>query len=231
MGSLSAIVLNLFVQRARRRKRDRRRGRADDARPSGSRSSRSTRSPSDGVRRDVRPAVPGRAVDRPRSGRASARSTACTTCGTRSRARSSTRRRAPARADPRLPGHRGEGRARPGVARDQSSAGLDRLSPEEYERFDALNEAYRAKFGLPFLICVRENTKETILDDVRAPAGEHAAPGADGGARGDRQDRQPAAARPGGGTGSRPDAGAGSRGGARNGAGRVLAESEEGTRS
>jgi uric acid transporter len=47
--------------------------------------------------------------------------------------------------------------------RDQASAGLNRLTPEEYERFDALNEAYREKFGFPFVICVRENTKETIL--------------------------------------------------------------------
>ena len=51
----------------------------------------------------------------------------------------------------------------PGSTRDQASAGLNRLSPEEYERFDALNEAYRAKFGFPFVICVRENTKETIF--------------------------------------------------------------------
>src|SRR3954463_1635066 len=51
----------------------------------------------------------------------------------------------------------------PGPPRGQASAGLDRLTPEEYERFDALNEAYRRKFGFPFVICVRENTKETIL--------------------------------------------------------------------
>jgi uric acid transporter len=51
----------------------------------------------------------------------------------------------------------------PGSRRDQASAGLNRLTPEEYERFDALNEAYREKFGFPFVICVRENTKETIL--------------------------------------------------------------------
>ena len=48
--------------------------------------------------------------------------------------------------------------------RDQSHAGLDRLDPLEYEHFDELNDAYRAKFGHPFLICVRENTKESILD-------------------------------------------------------------------
>jgi uric acid transporter len=47
--------------------------------------------------------------------------------------------------------------------RDQASAGLNRLTPQEYERFDALNEAYREKFGFPFVICVRENTKDTIL--------------------------------------------------------------------
>ena len=49
--------------------------------------------------------------------------------------------------------------------RDQASAGLNRLTPQEYERFDALNEAYREKFGFPFVICVRENTKETIFDE------------------------------------------------------------------
>jgi OHCU decarboxylase len=52
-----------------------------------------------------------------------------------------------------------------GSRRDQASAGLNRLTPQEYERFDALNEAYREKFGFPFVICVRENTKETILDE------------------------------------------------------------------
>ena len=47
--------------------------------------------------------------------------------------------------------------------RDQSSAGLDRLSPEEDESFSKLNSAYRDKFGFPLVVCVRENTKETIL--------------------------------------------------------------------
>ena len=48
--------------------------------------------------------------------------------------------------------------------RDQAWAGLDRLTPEEYDRFDKLNEQYREKFGFAFVICVRENTKETILE-------------------------------------------------------------------
>ncbi|MGH2945633.1 MAG: 2-oxo-4-hydroxy-4-carboxy-5-ureidoimidazoline decarboxylase [Solirubrobacteraceae bacterium] len=52
----------------------------------------------------------------------------------------------------------------PESTRDQASAGLNRLTPEEYERFDRLNEAYRRKFGFPFIVCVREHTKETIFE-------------------------------------------------------------------
>ena len=48
-------------------------------------------------------------------------------------------------------------------AREQASAGLDRLTPEEYQEFHRLNAAYRKKFGFPLIIAVRENTKETIL--------------------------------------------------------------------
>jgi adenine deaminase len=54
---------------------------------------------------------------------------------------------------------------------EQSGAGLDRLSPAEYERFIATNAAYREKFGFPFVICVRDHTKESIL----AAAGERLA--------------------------------------------------------
>jgi OHCU decarboxylase len=52
----------------------------------------------------------------------------------------------------------------PESLRDQAAAGLNRLTPDEYERFDELNSAYRERFGFPFIICVRENTKETILE-------------------------------------------------------------------
>ena len=48
-------------------------------------------------------------------------------------------------------------------ANEQASAGLDRLSPEEFERFHRLNAAYREKFGLPYVVCVRDHTKETIF--------------------------------------------------------------------
>jgi OHCU decarboxylase len=56
----------------------------------------------------------------------------------------------------------------PESIRDQSSAGLDRLSPEEYEEFDRMNKAYQEKFGFPLIITVRENTKETILANGKA---------------------------------------------------------------
>jgi OHCU decarboxylase len=51
---------------------------------------------------------------------------------------------------------------------DQASAGLDRLSPHEYEDFQRLNEAYKEKFGFPLVITVREHTKETILHNGKA---------------------------------------------------------------
>ena len=46
---------------------------------------------------------------------------------------------------------------------EQASAGLDRLSPEEVAEFTRLNKLYREKFGFPFVICARENKKESIL--------------------------------------------------------------------
>lgn len=48
-------------------------------------------------------------------------------------------------------------------AAEQASAGLDRLTPEEYARFHALNAAYGARFGFPFIICVRLTDKAGIL--------------------------------------------------------------------
>jgi OHCU decarboxylase len=46
---------------------------------------------------------------------------------------------------------------------EQASAGLDRLRPDEYEAFTRTNAAYRARFGFPLVVCVREHTKESIL--------------------------------------------------------------------
>jgi 2-oxo-4-hydroxy-4-carboxy-5-ureidoimidazoline decarboxylase len=46
---------------------------------------------------------------------------------------------------------------------EQASAGLDQLTEAEYQRFHALNDAYRARFGFPFIICVRLHDKTSIL--------------------------------------------------------------------
>ncbi|KHK93297.1 2-oxo-4-hydroxy-4-carboxy-5-ureidoimidazoline decarboxylase [Novosphingobium malaysiense] len=53
-------------------------------------------------------------------------------------------------------------------ASEQASAGLDRLTPQEYEQFHALNAAYREKFGFPFIICVRLTDKAGILAAMQA---------------------------------------------------------------
>ena len=46
---------------------------------------------------------------------------------------------------------------------EQGGLGLDRLSAEEFDRFNRLNAAYREKFGFPFIICVRRHTRDSIL--------------------------------------------------------------------
>lgn len=50
-------------------------------------------------------------------------------------------------------------------ASEQASAGLDRLSPNEFAAFTRLNTAYRETFDFPFVICVREHSKQSILDN------------------------------------------------------------------
>ena len=46
---------------------------------------------------------------------------------------------------------------------EQSGAGLDRLTAEEFLRLQRLNAAYREKFGFPFLYAVKGSTKYDIL--------------------------------------------------------------------
>jgi OHCU decarboxylase len=48
-------------------------------------------------------------------------------------------------------------------ATEQSSAGLDQCSPEEFARFQSLNSAYREKFGFPFVMAVRDSRRGEIL--------------------------------------------------------------------
>jgi 2-oxo-4-hydroxy-4-carboxy-5-ureidoimidazoline decarboxylase len=48
---------------------------------------------------------------------------------------------------------------------EQNSVGLDRLSDAEYQAFERVNNAYRAKFGFPYIVCVRRHTRDSILRD------------------------------------------------------------------
>jgi OHCU decarboxylase len=46
---------------------------------------------------------------------------------------------------------------------EQSSAGLDSLTEAERSRFLALNDAYKQKFGFPFIMAVKGRSKDEIL--------------------------------------------------------------------
>jgi 2-oxo-4-hydroxy-4-carboxy-5-ureidoimidazoline decarboxylase len=68
------------------------------------------------------------------------------------------------RAHPELAGQAAvDGTLTEASAAEQASAGLDRLTQAEYDRFHTLNAAYRDKFGFPFIICVRLTNKTGIL--------------------------------------------------------------------
>jgi len=47
--------------------------------------------------------------------------------------------------------------------REQAGAGLDQLTDAELAEFTRNNDAYRTKFGFPFIICARLNAKAAIL--------------------------------------------------------------------
>lgn len=72
------------------------------------------------------------------------------------------------RAHPELAGKAAIARALTAESlNEQASAGLDQLTPAEFARFHELNGAYGAKFGFPFIICVRLNDKTAILEAMR----------------------------------------------------------------
>ena len=50
--------------------------------------------------------------------------------------------------------------------KEQSGAGLDRCTPEEYARLTELNAAYDRKFGFPFILAVRGHTRASIIDNM-----------------------------------------------------------------
>jgi OHCU decarboxylase len=62
------------------------------------------------------------------------------------------------------------GRARMAEAsvREQSGAGLDQCTPEEFAAFQRLNAAYNARFGFPFIVAVKGLTRADILRQFEA---------------------------------------------------------------
>ena len=46
---------------------------------------------------------------------------------------------------------------------EQSKAGLDQCTADEFEAFQSLNAAYKEKFDFPFIMAVRESTRGEIL--------------------------------------------------------------------
>ena len=47
---------------------------------------------------------------------------------------------------------------------EQGGAGLTQCSPQEFARLSALNKAYKAKFGFPFIIAVKGLDRKAIID-------------------------------------------------------------------
>jgi len=48
---------------------------------------------------------------------------------------------------------------------EQNGAGLDRLSDAEFEAFERINSVYRTKFDIPYIVCARRHTRDSILHD------------------------------------------------------------------
>ena len=53
---------------------------------------------------------------------------------------------------------------------EQAGAGLDRCSAGEFEEFRRLNDAYKARFGFPFILAVKGHDRAAILDTFRRRA-------------------------------------------------------------
>jgi 2-oxo-4-hydroxy-4-carboxy-5-ureidoimidazoline decarboxylase len=69
------------------------------------------------------------------------------------------------RAHPELAGNAAvRGKLTPDSTQEQAGAGLDHCSPEEFARIQALNAAYNAKFGFPFVVAVKGLDRTGIID-------------------------------------------------------------------
>lgn len=88
------------------------------------------------------------------------------------RAASRERQLALIRAHPDLAGRLAQQKALTAEStREQASAGLDQLTDAELAEFTRQNNAYKAKFSFPFVICARLNAKAAILSAMQTRIG------------------------------------------------------------
>lgn len=55
----------------------------------------------------------------------------------------------------------------PESQREQTTAGITTLTPEEIQQVKCYNRLYKEKFGFPFVICARLNEKDTIFRRIQ----------------------------------------------------------------
>lgn len=55
----------------------------------------------------------------------------------------------------------------PDSVSEQKGAGLNQCSPEEFAEFQQLNNAYKEKFGFPFIVAVKGMNRQDILARFR----------------------------------------------------------------
>jgi len=59
--------------------------------------------------------------------------------------------------------------------REQAGAGIDQCSEAEYRKFQSLNDAYKARFGFPFVMAVKGSDRHAILSAFEERLGNDAA--------------------------------------------------------
>ena len=55
----------------------------------------------------------------------------------------------------------------PDSLKEQSNAGLDQCSEQEFKKFRDLNDKYKKKFGFPFIFAIKGKDKREILNNFR----------------------------------------------------------------
>jgi N-carbamoyl-L-amino-acid hydrolase len=67
------------------------------------------------------------------------------------------------RAHPELAGRLSVGELTAASSSEQAGAGLSTCTPQQYQRLQALNAEYHARFGFPFVLAVKGHTPDTVI--------------------------------------------------------------------